>query len=109
MAASRVTHNTGVALAAAAAVAAGVNAGVARAPVPDATDTATAAAQPGRGPQGRWVAAAVVAARIRWAAGLTTGRATAAALDTVCTGVGASLASQELGPAAFAILAAAPT
>jgi ADP-ribosylglycohydrolase len=54
------------------------------------------------------VAAADVAARIRWAAGLTAGLATEAALDTVDTLVGTSLATQESVPAAFAILAAAP-
>ncbi len=105
--ASLVTHNTGVALAGAAAVAAAVSAGVAGASVPEATDTAIAAASLAAG-RGHWVAAADVAARIRWAAGLTTGRATAAALDTVYTLVGTSLASQESVPAAFAILAAAP-
>ena len=96
-----------MALAGAAAVAAAVSAGVAGASVPEATDTAIAAASLAAG-RGHWVAAADVAARIRWAAGLTTGRATAAALDTVCTLVGTSLASQESVPAAFAILAAAP-
>ena len=105
--ASRVTHNTGVALAGAAAVAAAVSAGVAGAPVPAATEVAIAAASLAAG-RGHWVAAADVAARIRWAAGLTPGLAPAAALDVVSTLVGTSLASQESVPAAFAILAAAP-
>jgi ADP-ribosylglycohydrolase len=105
--ASRVTHNTGVALAGAAAVAAGVSAGVAGASVPDATETAIAAARLAAG-RGHWVAAADVAARIRWAAGLTAGLGVPAVLDTVYTLVGTSLASQESVPAAFAILAAAP-
>jgi ADP-ribosylglycohydrolase len=105
--ASRVTHNTGVALAGAAAVAAAVSAGVAGAGVPEATDAAIAAATLAAG-RGHWVAAADVAARIRWAAGRTAGLATEAALDTVYTLVGTSLASQESVPAAFAILAAAP-
>lgn len=105
--ASRVTHNTGVALAGAAAVAAGVSAGVAGASVPDATETAIAAASLAAG-RGHWVAAADVAARIRWAAGLTAGLGVPAVLDTVYTLVGTSLASQESVPAAFAILAAAP-
>ena len=74
--ASRVTHNTGVALAGAAAVAAAVSAGVAGAPVPEATDAAIQAASRAAG-RGHWVAAADVAARIRWAAGLTGGLATA--------------------------------
>jgi ADP-ribosylglycohydrolase len=118
VAASRVTHHTGVALAAAAAVAAAVSAGVAGASVPEATSLAVAAAARAAG-RGHWVAAADVAARISWAAGLTAGRAAAgrpaaraldqaAVLDTVYTLVGTSLASQESVPAAFAILAAAP-
>jgi ADP-ribosylglycohydrolase len=105
--ASWVTHNTGVALAGAAAVAAAVSAGVAGAPVPEATDAAIAAASLAAG-RGHWVAAADVAARIRWAAGLTAGQDREAALDIVYTLVGTSLASQESVPAAFAILAAAP-
>jgi ADP-ribosylglycohydrolase len=105
--ASRVTHNTGVALAGAAAVAAAVSAGVAGAPVPDATETAIAAASRAAG-RGHWVAAADVAARIRWAARLTAGLGVSAVLDTVYTLVGTSLASQESVPAAFAILAAVP-
>ncbi|MGP8000443.1 MAG: ADP-ribosylglycohydrolase family protein [Streptosporangiaceae bacterium] len=105
--ASRVTHNTSVALAGAAAVAAAVSAGVAGASVPEATDTAIQAASLAAH-RGHWVAAADVAARIRWAAGLTGGLATGAALEVVYTLVGTSLATQESVPAAFAILAAAP-
>ncbi len=105
--ASRVTHNTGVALAGAAAVAAAVSAGVAGATVPDAIGAAVAAAGLAAG-QGRWVAAADVAARIAWATGLTAGRPAAEALDLVYTLVGTSLATQESVPAAFAVLAAAP-
>lgn len=117
--ASRGTHNSGVALAGAAAVAGAVSAGVAGASVPAATEAAIAAASVAAG-RGHWVAAADVAARIRWAAGLTTrldaglgagldaGLGVTAVLDTVYTLVGTSLASQESVPAAFAILAAAP-
>jgi ADP-ribosylglycohydrolase len=105
--ASRVTHNTGVALAGAAAVAAAVSAGVGGASVPAAIDTAIAAAALAAG-RGHWVAAADVAARIRWAAGLTAGLTTSAALETVDSLVGTSLATQESVPAAFALLAAAP-
>jgi len=107
VAASRVTHNTGVALAGAAAVAAAVSAGVAGASVPEATSVAVAAAGQAAG-RGHWVAAADVAARISWATGLTAGRAPQAAIDAVYTLVGTSLASQESVPAVFAILAAAP-
>jgi ADP-ribosylglycohydrolase len=105
--ASRVTHNTGVALAGAAAVAAAVSAGVAGAGVPDATQAAVTAAGRAAG-RGHWVAAADVAARITWAAGLTAGRCQEEVLDVVYTLVGTSLATQESVPAAFAMLAAAP-
>jgi ADP-ribosylglycohydrolase len=105
--ASRVTHNTGVALAGAAAVAAAVSAGVDGATVPEATGAAVAAAGRAAG-RGRWVAAADVAARITWAAGLTAGRPAGEVLDLVGTLVGTSLATQESVPAAFAMLAAAP-
>ena len=107
VAASRVTHNTGVALAGAAAVAAAVSAGVAGATVPDAIGAAVTAA--GRAARcGHWVAAADVAARITWATGLTAGRPAGEVLDLVDTLVGTSLATQESVPAAFAMLAAAP-
>jgi len=105
--ASRVTHNTGVALAGAAAVAAAVSAGVSGAAVPDAIGAAVSAA--GRAATcGHWVAAADVAARITWATGLTAGRPADEALDLVYTLVGTSLATQESVPAAFALLATAP-
>jgi ADP-ribosylglycohydrolase len=105
--ASRVTHNTGVALAGAAAVAAAVSAGVAGATVPEAIAAAVTAARSAAG-LGRWVAAADVAARITWATGLTAGRPADEVLDRVDTLVGTSLATQESVPAAFAMLAAAP-
>jgi ADP-ribosylglycohydrolase len=107
VAASRVTHNTGVALAGAAAVAAAVSAGVAGAGVPDALEAAVTAAGRAAG-HGHWVAAADVAARISWATGLTAGRPVPEVLELVYTLVGTSLATQESVPAAFAILAAAP-
>ncbi len=99
--ASRVTHNTGVALAGAAAVAAAVSAGVAGATVPEAAGAAVTAARRAAG-HGRWVAAADVAARITWATGLTAGRPAGEVLDLVYTLVGTSLATQESVPAAFA-------
>jgi len=105
--ASRVTHNTGVALAGAAAVAAAVSAGVDGATVPDAIALGAAAAQRAAG-RGHWVAAADVSARIRWAAGLVAGLAPDAATSVVYTLVGTSLAAQESVPAAFAVLAASP-
>jgi ADP-ribosylglycohydrolase len=105
--ASRVTHNTGVALAGAAAVAAAVSAGVDGATVPDAIACAAAAAERAAG-RGHWVAAADVSARITWAAELVAGLAPDAAASAVYTLVGTSLAAQESVPAAFAVLAASP-
>jgi ADP-ribosylglycohydrolase len=105
--ASRVTHNTGVALAGAAAVAAAVSAGVDGATVQDALELGAAAARLAAG-RGHWVAAADVAARIGWATGLVAGLAPDAAAAAVYTLVGTSLAAQESVPAAFAVLAASP-
>jgi ADP-ribosylglycohydrolase len=105
--ASRITHNTGVALAGAAAVAAAVSAGVDGATVPEATALATAAARRAVG-RGHWVAAADVAARIGWATRLAAGRSPEAAASAIYDLVGTSLATQESVPAAFAVLAASP-
>lgn len=105
--ASRVTHNTGVALAGAAAVAAAVSAGIGGATVAEATrvaaDAASCAAR-----RGHWVAAADVGSRITWAAGLVAGLGTGDVMDLVYRLVGASLATQESVPAAFALAAACP-
>lgn len=107
VAVSRITHNTGVALAGAAAVAAAVSAGLSGADVGEATafavDAASIAAD-----RGRWVAGADVAARIEWATRLASGRDVAAAAEVIYTLVGTSLATQESVPAAFAVLAAVP-
>jgi ADP-ribosylglycohydrolase len=104
--ASQVTHGTSVALAGAAAVAAAVSAGLDGATDAEATEIAAAAAA--RAARlGRWVAAADVAARISWAAGLAAGRGTAAS-DDIYRLVGTGLATQESVPAAFAVLAACP-
>jgi ADP-ribosylglycohydrolase len=119
--ASRVTHNTGVALAGAAAVAAAVSAGIEGASVPEATQVAVDAAGRAAG-RGHWVAAADVAARITWAAslaagggldagggvGVAGGRGLDEVMEIVYTLVGTSLATQESVPAAFAVLAAVP-
>jgi ADP-ribosylglycohydrolase len=105
--ASLVTHNTSVALAGAAAVAAAVSAGVEGGCVAQATEAAIAAAERGAR-RGRWVAGADVAARIRWAAGLTAGLPPADAAAVIYSLVGTSLATQESVPAAFAVLSAVP-
>jgi ADP-ribosylglycohydrolase len=106
-AASRVTHNTGIALAGAAAVAAAVSAGVSGAGLAVATAEAVRAARIGA-ERGHWVAGADVAARIEWAVGLVAGRYQAQAAELIYTLVGTSLATQESVPAAFAVLAAVP-
>ena len=102
--ASLVTHGTGVALAGAAAVAAAVSAGIDGATVREtfavAADAAEQAAE-----RGRWVAAADVAARIRWATKMVRGERDP--LETIATLVGTSVATQESVPAAFAVLALA--
>jgi ADP-ribosylglycohydrolase len=107
VAASRVTHNTGLALAGAAAVAAAVSAGVSGAGIAGATALAIDAARIAAD-RGRWVAGADVAARIGWATGLVAGRTQAQAAEVIYTLVGTSLATQESVPAAFAVLAAVP-
>ncbi len=107
VAASRATHNTGIALAGAAAVAAAVSAGIDGATVPEAVSFATAAAARAAR-RGHWVAGADVGSRITWAAGLVTGLGLAEAMDVVYRLVGTSLATQESVPAAFAVCAACP-
>jgi ADP-ribosylglycohydrolase len=107
VAASRVTHNTGIALAGAAAVAAAVSAGISGAGIAGATALAIDAARIAAN-RGRWVAGADVAARIEWATGLVAGRTQAQAAELIYTLVGTSLATQESVPAAFAVLAAVP-
>jgi ADP-ribosylglycohydrolase len=107
VAASQVTHHTGVALAGAAAVAAAVSAGLDGATPAEAIELAVAAAERAAR-RGHWVAAADVAARLRWAAGLARGLGTADLIDVVYRLVGTSLATQESVPAAFAVLAARP-
>jgi ADP-ribosylglycohydrolase len=105
--ASRVTHDTGIALAGAAAVAAAVSAGVSGATIARATARGVEAAHIAAG-RGHWVAGADVAARMEWATGLVAGRAEAGAAELIDTLVGTSLATQESVPAAFAVLAAVP-
>jgi ADP-ribosylglycohydrolase len=107
VAASRATHNTGVALAGAAAVAAAVSAGLDGAGPAEATGLAVAAATRAAR-RGHWVAAADVAARISWATQLVAGLGPGAVIETVYALVGTSLATQESVPAAFAVVAASP-
>ncbi len=116
VAASRVTHNTGIALAGAAAVAAAVSAGISGAEIAGAIGAAGVAGATAwaidaariAADRGHWVAGADVAARIGWATGLVAGRTQAQAAELIYTLVGTSLATQESVPAAFAVLAAVP-
>jgi ADP-ribosylglycohydrolase len=107
IAASRLTHNTGVALAGAAAVAAAVSAGIDGDPLPIAVNRAAAAAVSAAS-RGHWAAGADVAARITWATGLVRGLSQGQVIHTVYRLVGTSLATQESVPAAFAVAAASP-
>jgi ADP-ribosylglycohydrolase len=101
--ASRVSHNTGVAIAGAAAVAAAVSAGIDGAGLEESLGLAAAAAELGAA-RGYWVAAADVASRIRWTAQLADAADVALSLTRIYELVGTSLASQESVPAAFGIL-----
>jgi ADP-ribosylglycohydrolase len=106
VAASRLTHNTSVALAGAAAVAAAVSAGVEGACVRDALKVGAEAADLGAR-HGRWVAAGDVGARIRWGVQLVEGHDDTS-LENIYTLIGTGLAAQESIPAAFAVLALTP-
>jgi len=107
VAASRVTHNTGIALAGATAVAAAVSAGIEGATVPEAVRFAAGAAA-AAARRGHWAAGADVASRITWAAGLVAGLGQGQAMDVVYRLVGTSLATQESVPAAFAMATVSP-
>jgi len=104
-AASRVSHDTGIAIAGASAVAAAVSAGIDGADLDDAIDLGIAAAREGAA-LGTWIAGADVAARIGWAVGLGRG-ARDADPGTFLDLVGTSLQTQESVPAAFGLLARA--
>jgi ADP-ribosylglycohydrolase len=107
VAASRLTHDTGVALAGAAAVAAAVSAGIGGDPLPAAIGHAVSAAE-NAARRGHWVAGADVAARITWATGMVAGLGRDEVMDTVYRLVGTGLAVQESVPAAFAVATASP-
>ena len=105
---SRISHNTGVALAGAAAIAAAVSAGIDGAGIAEATEAAIHAAVIASG-RGYWVAAADVATRIRWAVSAATAPGTQGDVaDLIYTLIGTSLLTQESVPAAFAVLAVHP-
>ncbi|MGI8459867.1 MAG: ADP-ribosylglycohydrolase family protein [Propionibacteriaceae bacterium] len=106
VAASQVTHNTSLGLAAAAAVGAAVSAGVGGADRHDALTVAVAAAELAEH-RGHWVAGGTIAARLRWALpylrGLPGDRRPAAVSDVI----GTSVASQESVVAALALVSVA--
>jgi ADP-ribosylglycohydrolase len=105
--ASRVTHNTGAAIAGAAAVAAAVSGGIGGASVAQATTLGIRAAELGQR-YGDWVAGAVVARRIAWAIGLVDPDDHDRSVRDIVELIGTSLATQESVPAAFAVLALHP-
>ncbi len=105
-AASRVSHDTGIAIAGASAVAAAVSAGLDGAGFDDAAALAVDAARRGAA-LGTWIAGADVASRIEWAVGLGRDAAGDAGLATFLDLVGTSLQTQESVPAAFGLLARA--
>lgn len=105
--ASMVTHNTGVAIAGAAAVAAAVSAGLDGATVSGCLPIALRAASIGQD-RGYWQAGGDVSRRIAWAIDLVDPDQAERSIEDVVDLVGTSLATQELVPAAFAILALHP-
>lgn len=106
VAASRLTHGTGVALAGAAAVAGAVSAAVEGAPWAEAVRLACACADAAQ-TRGHWVAAPQVAQRIRWALGVAAdARDDGDLLSVLADLVGTGLATVESVPAAFALVGA---
>lgn len=102
VAASSLTHNTSLGIAAAAAVAAAVSAGIDGADLPAALDHAERAAAAGAR-RGHWSAGGDIAARIRWARGWVRGMDVSTVADAVSEVIGTSVAAQESVVAAFAL------
>ena len=113
VAASEITHNTNLGIAAATAVAAAVSAGIDGADLPTALDLAERAADEG-GRRGHWCAGGEIAARIGWVRrwvrdlgeGVSGGERGDAVGDAVYAVVGTSVAAQESVVAAFALVEA---
>lgn len=103
--ASRLTHNTSVALAGAAAVAAAVSEGVEGSSMEAMINRACDAAVLGSR-RGHWIAGADVALRIRWAVDLVHGLNAEGVVNLLPILVGTSLATWESVPAAFAVASA---
>lgn len=102
VAASRVTHNTGLGIAAAAAVAAAVSSGVDGADLKTSLGEAEQAAAEGA-LRGHWIAGGDIAARIAWARGWVRGLGRAGLADALTQVIGTSVAAQESVVAAFAL------
>ena len=102
----RATHNTGLAIAAAAAVAAAVSCGLDGGDWRAATALARRAAAEASD-HGHWVAGADISARIGWAVELAAEGARSATPQQIIDLIGTSVASQESVPMAFAVLALA--
>jgi ADP-ribosylglycohydrolase len=100
---SRVSHNSGVAIAAASAVATAVSAAIDGADPASAIGLAIDAARQGA-ERGFWVASADVGARIQLAVGLANPAEADRSLTQLYEIVGTSLASQESVPTAFGIV-----
>ncbi|WP_405060900.1 ADP-ribosylglycohydrolase family protein [Kribbella sp. NBC_01505] len=99
----RVTHNTGLGIAAAAAVAAAVSAGVDGADLSAAVAAAEDAASAG-GQLGHWVAGGSIAARLRWVRGWAQDLKPDDLVPAIDAVVGTSVAANESVIAAFALV-----
>ncbi|MDB5522476.1 MAG: ADP-ribosylglycohydrolase family protein [Rhizobium sp.] len=99
----RATHNTSIAISAAAAVATVISHGVDGMDWQQALGHAVEAARAGES-EGHWVAGGGVAARIEWALDLVNDCGIEEGTRRVFDRVGTSVASQESVPAAFAVL-----
>jgi ADP-ribosylglycohydrolase len=99
----RATHNTSIAISAAAAVATVISHGIEGANWQDAIGHAVSAARQAES-EGHWVAGGTIAARIAWALDLVEDCSLEEGTIRVFDCVGTSVASQESVPAAFAVL-----
>ncbi len=99
----RATHNTSIAISAAAAVASVISHGIDGADWQQALGSAVTAARAGER-EGHWVAGGTIAARIEWALDLVENCSLEEGISRVFDRLGTSVASQESVPAAFAVL-----
>ncbi|MCL6707207.1 ADP-ribosylglycohydrolase family protein [Pseudomonas sp. R2.Fl] len=102
----RATHNTSIAISAAAAVAAVISCGIAGMGWREALPVAIAASGAAEG-EGAWVAGGRLPARIAWAVEMADKATSETDVRRIFDLTGTSVASQESVPAAFAVLALA--